>query len=190
MRRPIAHQKAIRHADWVICRAAGIICHRPARSMDFDWNTVWTRGFPLSWVLSHPHSVSRSFLSPRHVLILTSCSFLSLVSSFSSQTWSKTIHLFFGFCVSFCSPFSLSPYISLASPWPLPGGPLCLLKGNRIFRNDPLKSPGWFTDVSVKEQHKVQDCISPHKTRRCPLQWRSVLKRGGKKGALSLADLF
>ncbi len=103
--------------------------------------------------LAPPHSDSLFMLSELH-----SCFFLF-------QTWSKTIHLFFGLCISFCSLFSLSPYISLASPWPQPGGPLCSLKGNRIFRNDPLKSLGWFTDVSVKETHKVQDCISPHKTK-------------------------
>lgn len=115
MRRPIAHQKAIRHADWVICRAAGIICHRPARSMDFDWNTVWTRGFPLSWVPSHkifPAALqnfdslsfeSVSFLSYTPALFFLSVSSFvklgqrlstsSLVSAFLSALFSLSVSL-------------------------------------------------------------------------------------------------
>ena len=36
-------------------------------------------------------------------------------------------------------PPSLCLSLRLSSPWPQPGA-LCLLKGNRIFRNDPLKN--------------------------------------------------
>lgn len=118
MRRPIAHQKAIRHADWVICRAAGIICHRPARSMDFDWNTVWTQGFPPSWVPSHkifPRALqnfdSLSFHSVFFLSKLLSCFFLA-VSSFQRLSTSSLVSVFLTALFSLCLP---------SFPWPLSG---------------------------------------------------------------------
>lgn len=86
----------------------------PARSMDFDWNTVWTGGFPLSWALLHPRGLSRFFL---FLPPIAKFLILSPLIPFFRQTWSEN----YPACLwSLC--FLLLCSLSCALlPWPLSG---------------------------------------------------------------------
>lgn len=154
--------------------------------MDFDWNTVWTRGFPLSWVLSHTLSVSRSFLTIiSHLLLFFFCSlFLSFlsctvalflfVSSFEKLTL-KSQHLLSGVCI-FPASFLFASFF----PWPQPGA-LCLLKGNRIFRNDPLEIAGLIHWCFCQGEAHSTGLYPPHSTKLEVSITVKIYEKGNKK---------
>lgn len=159
--------------------------------MDFDWNTVWTRGFPLSWVLSHTLSVSRSFLTVISHLLLF---FMFFISKFSELHCCLVPFCFFLWktyfkistsplwCLCFSNFFSLCLFFF---PWPQPGA-LCLLKGNRIFRNDPLEIAGLIHWCFCQGEAHSAGLYPPHSTKLEVSITVKIYEKGNKKKKWSM----